>query len=218
MSEESLELSSDEVPVVAPQQTVETDKDNIATPKEHSEESSGETYVTEESEEPEEEPVPKKTGKLTAKEAAFKKIDFAANDPILLDHRTERRALAKRLEEDPEFRAAYIAREEKLRKQRELEEEAGSEFSESLNDDDINEAIRTVHKLQGNYVSEEEADVVDVMEGVSDDGSVDISGEWVEEDKPKKSKKSSKKSKKSKKGRIGINIEKLVINKLVLRI
>jgi hypothetical protein len=227
MKMSSLELSSDEVPEESPATEVNTEKDNIATPEASAEESdeSGETYATtddeagsESEQAPDVKDAPTKKG---ARERAFKEIDFAANDPILLDHRTERRALAKKLEEDPEFREAYIAREEKLRKQREEEEEEYTDTS-SINDADINEAIRTVHKMQGNYESSEEASSPTILEGVSDDGSVDMSSSYHSSDykRKRKSKKKSKKGKKGKKGtaRIGINIENLVIKKLVFKL
>jgi len=221
MSEESLELSSDEVQVA---------KDNIATPEESVDE---ESYLTEsvEDEEEEEEPEPekkveevyltnngqRKSKKQLEKERAFKKTDFAESDPILLDHRTERRALAKKLEEDPEFRAAYIAREERLRLQREEEE---MYESSSISDADINDVIRTVHKMQGNYLSDEDNEEVDVMAGVSDDGYVDISHDsssWGSSEKKKKKKNRKKKGRKGTR-RIGINIENLVIENLVLNL
>jgi len=218
MSEESLELSSDEVEVA---------KDNIASPEKSVDD---ESYLSSDDEKdvPSEPPVTKveevyitnngnrKSKKQLEKEREFKKTDFAESDPILLDHRTERRALAKKLEEDPEFRAAYIAREENLRLRKEEEDMYNSS---SISDADINEVIRTVHKMQGNYVSDDEVEI-DVMAGVSDDGYVDISHDSSSWESSQKKKKKKNRKMKDRKGnrRIGINIENLVIENLVLNL
>lgn len=159
-----------------------------------------------------------KTKKQLDRERAFKKLDLADNDPVLIDHRQSRRALAERLENDPDFRAAYIAEEERKR----LEEEQSS----VIDSDDINDAIKRVHKLQGvdDSISAESDSEVHIKrrsknrgiaDGISHDGSVDESlGTWdLSTEKKKKKKKQNKGPK-----RAGIYINKLIIKKMVLKL
>lgn len=162
-----------------------------------------------------------KTKKQLERERAFKKLDLADNDPVLVDHRQNRRQLAERLENDPEFRAAYIAEEERKR----LEEEQSS----VIDSDDINDAIRRVHKLQGvdDSITENDSESESVhlkkrntknhgiADGISHDGSVDFSLESSDFTTEKKKKK-KKKNKEPK--RAGIYINKLIIKKMVLKL
>lgn len=76
------------------------------------------------------------------KEKAFKKADLAGEDPTLINHRLERRALAERLEEDSEFRAQYIQEQEEERKK------AAEEEDESMNFNNTSELIDQVNRLQ----------------------------------------------------------------------
>lgn len=76
------------------------------------------------------------------KEKAFKKADLAGEDPELINHRLERRALAERLEEDSEFRAQYIQEQEEERKK------AAEDEDESMNFSNTSELIDQVNRLQ----------------------------------------------------------------------
>ncbi len=76
------------------------------------------------------------------KEKAFKKAELAGEDPNLINHRLERRALAERLEEDSEFRAQYIQEQEEDRKK------AAEEEDESMNFSNTSELIDQVNRLQ----------------------------------------------------------------------
>jgi len=159
-----------------------------------------------------------KTKKQLERERAFKKLDLADNDPVLVDHRQSRRQLAERLENDPEFRAAYIAEEERKR----LEEEQSS----VIDSDDINDAIRRVHKLQGvdDSITKNDSDSESVhlkkiackhrsiADGISHDGSVDFSLESSDFTTEKKKKKNKGPK------RAGIYINKLIIKKMVLKL
>jgi hypothetical protein len=156
-----------------------------------------------------------KSKKQLEREKAFKKTEFAANDPVLLNHRASRRALAERLENDPVFREQYIAEEERLRKEKAEEE------SSVPDDSDVEDAIKTVRRLQGDDVS---SDHDMLLDGISDDGSINsFSFSQSSQDKKKGKSRKSEKSEKSKKSKsntqrhIGVNIEKLVIKKLVFK-
>ena len=76
------------------------------------------------------------------KEKAFKKADLAGEDPELINHRLERRALAERLEEDSEFRAQYIQEQEEERKK------VAEDEDESMNFSNTSELIDQVNRLQ----------------------------------------------------------------------
>lgn len=144
-----------------------------------------------------------KSKKQIAKEKAFKKTNFAENDPVMLAHRQSRRELAQRLENDEEFRKQYIENEKRLREQK-------ADESSVVDDNDVEDAIKTIHKHQGDLSDDE----VNVVDGISDDGSV-ISFDVISASgKPPKVKK-AKKSKKAG-GKSAITIKKLVIKKLVL--
>lgn len=143
-----------------------------------------------------------------ARERAFKKLDLGANDPNLAKHMTDRRELARKLEEDPVFRKKYIKEQERLRKEAE-ENESCVDSAEMAN------ALKHISKLQGGADTEPESDQdreLSHMEGISDDGSVHAS--YFESQESKK--KSKKQKQKRGKGRSGIYIRKLVVKNLVL--
>ena len=80
------------------------------------------------------------------REKAFKKTELAGNDPALISHRMERRALADRLEEDSEFRKQYIDEQAEARKlAAEVEDE---DLTSSMNYSNTSELINQVNKLQ----------------------------------------------------------------------
>ena len=108
--------------------------------------------------------------KRTLKEEIFLEADLAGEDPALLDHRSDRRALAKRLEGDPVFRAEYIKKQEEERKRR-LEAEEATSDEESMNTEDC---IKMINKeqayLKGDINTEElDDDEFSVTEDITED-------------------------------------------------
>jgi hypothetical protein len=102
-----------------------------------------------------------KSLKQKLKEKAFKKAELAGNDPALISHRMERRALADRLEEDSEFREHYIQEQEDAR-QAAIDEEDES-FASDMNFSNTSELIDQVNRLQarrrGDNISHSSYDV-----------------------------------------------------------
>lgn len=151
-----------------------------------------------------------KSKKQLERERAFKKTPFAEMDPILADHRSERRALSKRLEEDSEFREKYIKEQEAKR--------LAEDESSVINSDDVDDAVRTIHKLQGvtDDISEDPSASFEpdsFVDGISNDGTVS----YDSYSRGRKKDKKSKKGKNSNDVRAGVYINKLTIKKLVLK-
>jgi len=162
-----------------------------------------------------------KSRKQLERERAFKKTPFAEVDPVLQDHKSERRVLAQRLEDDPEFRKQYIAEQEARR--------LAADESSVIDSADVEDAVRTIHKLQGvtDDVSEDASASFEsnsFVDGISNDGSVNYSYDSSSRDERKNKKKGKNNKGKNKKGkneggiRAGVYINKLTIKKLVLKL
>jgi hypothetical protein len=119
-----------------------------------------------------------KSLKQKLREKAFKKAELAGNDPALISHRMERRALADRLEEDSEFREQYIKEQEEVRRVA-VEAENGGLSESELNYSNTSELIDQVNRLQaqrrGDNISSSQSFHSSVLDSDDEDATPDES-------------------------------------------
>lgn len=110
------------------------------------------------------------------REREFKDTDLAGEDPALLDHRRDRRALSERLESDPKFRKKYLKQQERARRLQARRED-GMSYADS---DDVEDAIDAIHTIQrhrfGDYSRSQSASSASeysqgIADGISHDGT-----------------------------------------------